>query len=97
MNNELENEKSDESFEQLLTKLDETVRKLEAGGLSLEQSTDLYEQGLKLARECTEKFSTAELKITKIRNEYGQNVSSVNQQSLELKESLPIQKIIFQN
>jgi|TARA_Y100000590_G_scaffold284175_1_gene319733 exodeoxyribonuclease VII small subunit len=85
MNNELENEKSDESFEQLLTKLDETVRKLEAGGLSLEQSTDLYEQGLKLARECTEKISTAELKITKIRNEYGQNVSSVNQQSLELE------------
>ena len=85
MNNELENEKSDESFEQLLTKLDETVRKLEAGGLSLEQSTDLYEQGLILARECTEKISAAELKITKIRNEYGQNVSSVNQQSLELE------------
>ena len=84
MNNELENEKSDESFEQLLTKLDETVRKLEAGGLSLEQSTDLYEQGLKLARECTEKISAAELKITKIRNEYGQNVSSVNQEPLEL-------------
>ena len=85
MNNELENENPNESFEQLLTKLDETVRKLEAGGLSLEQSTDLYEQGLKLARECTEKISTAELKITKIRNEYGQNVSSVNQQSLELE------------
>ena len=85
MNNELENEKSDESFEQLLTKLDETVRKLEAGGLSLEQSTDLYEQGLKLARECTEKISAAELKITKIRNEYGQNVSSVNQEPLELE------------
>ena len=53
--------------------------------MSLEQSTDLYEQGLKLARECTEKISAAELKITKIRNEYGQNVSSVNQQSLELE------------
>ena len=85
MNNELENEKSNESFEQLLTKLDETVRKLEAGGLSLEQSTDLYEQGLKLARECTEKISAAELKITKIRNEYGQNVSSVNQEPLDLE------------
>ena len=85
MNNELENEKSNESFEQLLTKLDETVRKLEAGGLSLEQSTDLYEQGLKLARECTEKISAAELKITKIRNEYGQNVSLVNQEALELE------------
>ena len=85
MNNELENEKSNESFEQLLTKLDETVRKLEAGGLSLEQSTDLYEQGLQLARECTEKISAAELKITKIRNEYGQNVSSVNQEPLELE------------
>ena len=85
MNNELENEKSNESFEQLLTKLDETVRKLETGGLSLEQSTGLYEQGLKLARECTEKISAAELKITKIRNEYGQNVSSVNQEPLDLE------------
>ena len=85
MNNELENEKSNESFEQLLTKLDETVRKLETGGLSLEQSTALYEQGLKLARECTEKISAAELKITKIRNEYGQNVSSVNQEPLDLE------------
>ena len=85
MNNELENEKSNESFEQLLTKLDETVGKLEAGGLSLEQSTGLYEQGLKLARECTEKISAAELKITKIRNEYGQNVSSVNQEPLGLE------------
>ena len=85
MNNELENKEPNESFEQLLAKLDEAVRKLEAGGLSLEQSTDLYEQGLKLARDCTEKISTAELKITKIRNEYGQNVSSVNQESLELE------------
>ena len=85
MNNELENKESNESFEQLLAKLDETVRKLEAGGLSLEQSTDLYEQGLKLARDCTEKISAAELKITKIRSEYGQNVSSVNQESLELE------------
>jgi len=85
MNNELENKEPNESFEQLLAKLDEAVRKLEAGGLSLEQSTDLYEQGLKLARDCTEKISAAELKITKIRSEYGQNVSSVNQESLELE------------
>ncbi len=85
MNNELENEESNEPFEELLAKLDEAVRKLEAGGLSLEQSTDLYEQGLKLARDCTEKISAAELKITKIRNEYGQNVSSVNQEPLELE------------
>tara|TARA_Y100001936_G_C15988349_1_gene620826 strand:+ start:556 stop:837 length:282 start_codon:yes stop_codon:yes gene_type:complete len=85
MNNELENENPNESFEQLLTKLDETVRKLEAGGLSLEQSTDLYEKGLRLARECTEKISAAELKITKIRNEYGQQVSSATQESLELE------------
>ena len=85
MNNELENENPNESFEQLLTKLDETVRKLEAGGLSLEQCTDLYEKGLRLARECTEKISAAELKITKIRNEYGQQVSSATQESLELE------------
>ena len=63
----LEKEKKNESFEQLLSKLDDTVRKLEEGGLSLEDSTNLYEQGLKLARSCSQRISDAELKITKIR------------------------------
>jgi|TARA_B110000263_G_C14989047_1_gene365142 exodeoxyribonuclease VII small subunit len=85
MNSELEKEKKNESFEQLLSKLDDTVRKLEAGGLSLEDSTNLYEQGLKLARRCSQRISDAELKITKIRNEYGQNIAAGNQESLELE------------
>jgi len=84
MTNNLEGDNSKESFEDLLARLDDTVRKLETGGLSLEQSTDVYEQGLKLARICSERIATAELKITKIRNEYGQNIGFETQQNPEV-------------
>ena len=62
------------TFEQALGKLDETVRALEAGGLPLGDATDLYEQGMKLARVCTELLTAAELKITRIKTAYGEQM-----------------------
>ena len=62
------------TFEQALAKLDETVRALEAGDLPLDEATRLYEQGMKLARTCNEMLATAELKITKIRTAYGEQM-----------------------
>lgn len=62
------------TFEQALAKLDETVRALEAGDLPLNEATRLYEQGMKLARTCNEMLATAELKITKIRTAYGEQM-----------------------
>ena len=38
------------TFEQAMTKLDETVRALESGDLPLEEATSLYETGMELAR-----------------------------------------------
>ena len=61
----------DLSFEQALARLDETVEALEAGQLPLEQATQLYEMGMRLARVCSEMLAAAELKITQIETAYG--------------------------
>ena len=59
-----------DTFEQLYARLDERVAKLEQGGLSLEESIALYEEGMQLARECQERLDAAELKITKLRESF---------------------------
>ena len=61
----------DMSFEQVLTLLDETVAALESGSLTLAQSMESYERGMKLARACNQKLSSAEIRITRISADYG--------------------------
>ncbi len=55
--------KAEESFEDLLEKLREIVRSLEAGDVSLEESLKRFEEGMALARNCQERLSQAERKI----------------------------------
>ena len=69
-----ENSATELTFEQALARLDETVRALEAGDLPLDEATRLYERGMKLARTCNEMLASAELKITKIRTAYGEQM-----------------------
>jgi len=54
------------SFEQALTELEETVRKLEAGGLTLEESLTLYERGQALAAHCSAQLDQAELVVRQL-------------------------------
>ena len=54
------------SYEETISKLGETVKQLESGKLSLEESIEMFEQGTKLARECYETLKNAEQKITLI-------------------------------
>ncbi|MBT3362933.1 MAG: exodeoxyribonuclease VII small subunit [Chloroflexi bacterium] len=58
------------SFEQLLTKLEEVVSKLDAGDLTLEQSLALYEEGMKLSKQCNQLLNAAELKISKLQTAF---------------------------
>lgn len=60
------------SFEELYRKLEETVEKLERGGLPLEQSIALYEEGMELAKRCQEILDRAEQRITKLRESFAQ-------------------------
>jgi exodeoxyribonuclease VII small subunit len=59
--------KSKETFEDLFRRLEETVAKLEEGGLPLERSLALYEEGMLLARRCQEMLDSAEVRIRQLR------------------------------
>ncbi len=50
-------------FEAQLATLERIVRELERGDLPLEQSLDLFEQGVRLSRECQERLNQAERRI----------------------------------
>lgn len=55
------------SIEETFTKLDETVARLEAQDISLEDSLKLYEQGMQYVRACNEAIDLAEKKVLVIR------------------------------
>ena len=62
------------NFETALAKLEQIVRELEAGELSLEESLKLFESGVSLARLCSKKLDEAEGKIQILLSEDGQAV-----------------------
>ncbi|HXL82051.1 MAG TPA: exodeoxyribonuclease VII small subunit [Pyrinomonadaceae bacterium] len=51
------------SFEASLEALEQIVHELEHGDLPLEKSLELFEQGIKLSRQCQERLSQAERRI----------------------------------
>jgi exodeoxyribonuclease VII small subunit len=50
-------------FEAALDRLDEIVKKLEDGEMSLEDSLKLFEEGVRLSRLCDQKLQAAERRI----------------------------------
>ena len=57
------NETKTRSFESSLEALEQIVHQLEAGDLPLEKSLELFEQGIRLSRECQERLGQAERRI----------------------------------
>lgn len=53
----------EKTFEQSLEELETIVSRLEQGDLPLEESLTLFENGIKLSRECRERLATAERRI----------------------------------
>jgi exodeoxyribonuclease VII small subunit len=56
-------QKKQQSFEASLASLERVVRELERGDLPLEKSLELFEQGVRLSRECQERLNEAERRI----------------------------------
>lgn len=55
-----------DNFEKSLEQLEEIVSKMEQGQLSLEQSLDAFEQGVKLTRICQETLKNAEQRVSQL-------------------------------
>lgn len=51
------------TFEASLSELEAVVKQLESGDLPLEESLKLFEDGVKLSRECRERLTSAERRI----------------------------------
>lgn len=62
------------SFEAVYQQLGQTVGRLEAGGLSLEESIQLYETGMRLARRCKEMLDAAELRVSELQQEFSSDL-----------------------
>ncbi|MCK4401876.1 exodeoxyribonuclease VII small subunit [bacterium] len=50
-------------FEQALDKLENTVKEMEEGNVSLDKSLELFEEGVKLAKFCSVKLREVEKKV----------------------------------
>lgn len=64
------------SFEEAFKELEETVRRLEEGDLTLDESIALFERGQALASHCSEKLDNAELRVNQLVPSSGQNEGS---------------------
>jgi exodeoxyribonuclease VII small subunit len=58
-------------FEQTLGNLEELVSAMEEGELSLEESLEAFEKGIKLTRECQTALKQAEQKVQILINDNG--------------------------
>lgn len=56
-------EENEMSFEDAFTRLEVLTRRLESGEASLEESLELFEEGVRLARLCSTRLDEAEAKV----------------------------------
>ena len=68
--------KKEPDFEQSLAELESLVGQMEQGDMSLEQSLEAFEQGVKLTRECQQRLDQAEQRVQVLVEKNGRLVSS---------------------
>lgn len=56
----------DRTFEELVDELEETIARMSAGNLGIEEVTDLYERAGRLHAEATERLSSISARIEKL-------------------------------
>jgi exodeoxyribonuclease VII small subunit len=66
---------TEEKFEEALKKLEDIVREMESGDLTLEESLKSFEEGIRLSRFCAKKLDEAERRIeVLLKNEEGADI-----------------------
>ncbi|MDT3959474.1 exodeoxyribonuclease VII small subunit [Staphylococcus kloosii] len=55
-----------QSFEEMMEELESIVQKLDNENVSLEESLDLYQRGMKLSASCEETLKNAENKVNEL-------------------------------
>jgi len=55
---------TEKKFEEAMERLENIVEKLESGELSLEESLNIFEEGMNLVNFCSRKLEEAEQKVT---------------------------------
>ena len=71
------------SFEQAFQRLGELAELLDAGGLTLAEATDRYEQGMVLVGRCNQLLDATELRITNLKESYSQDSDDSDSDSEE--------------
>lgn len=88
-----------ETFETSLAKLEDIVTQLEEGDLSLEDSLELFENGVKLSRECQERLNQAERRIEVLLKDRNGNptLQPIDENGLEFDSPKVKKRIVFDN
>ena len=85
------------SFESSLAELEKIVEQLESGELPLEESLKLFENGVRLSRECRERLNEAEGRIQMLMKDSDGKLS-LSELSPELpSEANTMKRIVFEN
>lgn len=75
------------SFEASLEALEQIVQQLENGDLPLEKSLELFEDGIRLSRQCQERLSQAERRIeTLLRDNQGRPIVTAFEEAASIAD-----------
>ena len=62
------------TYEEAIKRLEEIVEKLDSGAFTLDESMDLFKEGIELTKFCNEKLNAYEKTITKLVEKQGEVV-----------------------
>ena len=68
----------EEKFEEALSKLEKIVGQLESGNLDLDESLQVFEEGIRLSRVCMRKLDSAQQKIESLLKEQSEELKALN-------------------
>ena len=88
-----------QTFEASLSNLEKIVRRLEEGDLPLEESLKLFEDGVRLSRECQERLNQAERRIEVLLKDADGNpvLNAIGQEAAEESQPKIKRRIKFED